>query len=45
MPAISKSRFYRVVKLSYPHGILSEMCDEVKSNMNALDDEVLGSWK
>lgn len=44
---ISKNRYYEVVKLIFPHihNILSEMCEEAKNNMKALDDGVLGSWK
>lgn len=45
--AISKNRFYEVVKLIYPHihDILSEMCEEEKAKMQAINDGTLGSWK
>ena len=45
--AISKNRFYEVVKLIYPHisDIVNEMCDQEKAKMKAIDEEELGSWK
>ena len=45
--AISKNRFFEVVKLIYPyiHDILSEMCDEEKAQMKRMDSNVLGSWQ
>ena len=45
--AISKNRFFEVVKLIYPHimDILCEMCDEAKEKMKGMDRRVLGNWK
>ena len=45
--AISKNRFFEVVKLIYPHihDILTEMCDEEKAQMKRIDSDVLGSWQ
>ena len=45
--AISKNRFFEVVKLIYPHiqDILTEMCDEEKAQMKRIDSNVLGSWQ
>ena len=42
---ISKNRYYEVIQLIFPHihNILTEMCEEAKNNMKALDDGVLGS--
>ena len=47
MQAISKNRFYEVIKLIYPHihEILTEMSDEEKENMKRIDNNVLGSWQ
>jgi len=45
--AISKNRFFEVVKLIYPHihDILTEMCDKEKEQMKRIDSNVLGSWE
>ena len=45
--AISKNRFFEVVKLIYPHiqDILTEMCDEEKAQMKRIDSNVLESWQ
>ena len=45
--ALSKNRFYEVIKLIYPliYDILNEMCEDEKENMKRKDEETLGSWK
>jgi len=45
--AISKKRFFEVVKLIYPHihDILKEMCDEKKEQMKRINSNVLESWQ
>ena len=45
--AVSKNKFYDVIKLVYPHitDILNEMCHEEKEQMRAIAGETLGSWQ
>ena len=44
--ALSKNRYYDVVKTTYPviAEILNEMCEEEKERMRLLPEEELGSW-
>lgn len=45
--SVSASTFYDIIKLIHPvvHGMLTEMCDEAKSEMKSLGPTVIGSWK
>ena len=45
--SVSASIFYDTIKLIHPvvHNMLSEMCDEAKSEMRSLGPAVVGSWK
>ena len=45
--ALSKNRFYKVIKLMYHpmYDIVNKMCEEEKEKMKGLNDMELGSWK
>ena len=45
--SVSASTFYDTIKLIHPvvHDMLTEMCDEAKSEMKSLGPAVVGSWK
>ena len=45
--SVSASTFYETIKLIHPvvYDMLTEMCDEAKSEMKSLDPTVVGSWK
>lgn len=47
IPALSKYRFYEVIKLMYPHihDILSEMYNAAKEQVKNIDNSNLGSWQ
>ena len=47
MSAVDMATFFDTIKLLHPvvHKMLSEMCEEAKAEMKALDPTALGSWQ